>query len=185
MGILRLPDGMVAVARVVKSYGTAGEVIVKFDSTYAEYMYDLAELPLFMEFEGAKVPFSIESLSPKGRDGAIVKFSTINDLQHAEELVRMPLFASAESIAELLPDMASIDEQSSLEALAGFSLFDGEGNFAGKVVEFLDYPSNPCLEVERPGGERVVIPIHTDLVLGFDAKARELTLEIPKGLFSL
>ena len=58
MGILRLPDGMVAVARVVKSYGTAGEVIVKFDSTYAEYMYDLAELPLFMEFEGAKVPFS-------------------------------------------------------------------------------------------------------------------------------
>ena len=89
MGILRLPDGMVAVARVVKSYGTAGEVIVKFDSTYAEYMYDLAELPLFMEFEGAKVPFSIESLSPKGRDGAIVKFSTINDLQHAEELVRI------------------------------------------------------------------------------------------------
>lgn len=216
MSLLELPKEMIIAGRVSKSYGTAGEIIVKLDPAFPEeYLYaESAAVPaaavpaaaipaatvptgavpataaasqpvLFIEFDGVEVPFTIERCTPKGRDGAIIKFTTVNDLAHAEELVRKELFADAEVLNPYLPDIDSQDDDISLKALVGFTLLDSEGQLAGTVSEFLDYPSNPCLEIVRPTGETAVVPIHQDLIIGFNPENHQLQMEIPEGLFAL
>lgn len=230
MSLLELPKEMIIAGRVSKSYGTAGEIIVKLDPAFPEeYLYaESAAVPaaavptgavpaadaplvataaipavaeaapavmaapavasqpvLFIEFDGVEVPFTIERCTPKGRDGAIIKFTTINDLAHAEELVRKELFADAEVLNPYLPDIDSQDDDISLKALVGFTLLDSEGQLAGTVSEYLDYPSNPCLEIVRPTGEIAVVPIHQDLIIGFNLENHQLQMEIPEGLFAL
>lgn len=226
MSLLELPKEMIIAGRVSKSYGTAGEIIVKLDPAFPEeYLYAesgaavpagavpaadallvataavpavaeaapavmaapaVASQPvLFIEFDGVEVPFTIERCTPKGRDGAIIKFTTVNDLAHAEELVRKELFADAEVLNPYLPDIDSQDDDISLKALVGFTLLDSEGQLAGTVSEFLDYPSNPCLEIVRPTGEIAVVPIHQDLIIGFNPENHQLQMEIPEGLFAL
>lgn len=191
MSLLELPKEMIIAGRVSKSYGTAGEIIVKLDPAFPEeYLYAesaaVASQPvLFIEFDGVEVPFTIERCTPKGRDGAIIKFTTINDLAHAEELVRKELFADEEVLNPYLPDIDSQDDDISLKALVGFTLLDSEGQLAGTVSEYLDYPSNPCLEIVRPTGEIAVVPIHQDLIIGFNPENHQLQMEIPEGLFAL
>lgn len=201
MSLLELPKEMIIAGRVSKSYGTAGEIIVKLDPAFPEeYLYaESAAVPaaavpaaavasqpvLFIEFDGVEVPFTIERCTPKGRDGAIIKFTTVNDLTHAEELVRKELFADAEVLNPYLPDIDSQDDDISLKALVGFTLLDSEGQLAGTVSEYLDYPSNPCLEIVRPTGEIAVVPIHQDLIIGFNLENHQLQMEIPEGLFAL
>ena len=58
------------IARVLKSYGTEGEILVGFREIGPEDL-NLKE-PVFIMFDGLPVPFFIESFQPKGSSKALV-----------------------------------------------------------------------------------------------------------------
>ena len=166
---------LLRVAQVVKSYDVNGEVVIRLSSGVLED-YNFKKEPVFIIFDGLPVPFFITSYKSKGTNGALVKFETINDFSHSEELVKKEILVDAAAID---PDSIDMDEDEAMAAfLIGFKVKDQNNKAVGEISDFYNYPNNPCIELN---GEHLV-PFNEDLILKLDAKKRVITMTIPSGL---
>lgn len=184
-------ESPLAVAQIVKSYNTNGEVVIKLSSDLLEDLN--RKEPVFIYFDELPVPFFIERFSTKGNSGAIVKFSTINDMEHSEELVKRTIFIERSSAA---PEaLESFAQENFEEYITGFDLYNQDDTFIGEITAYYNYPNNPCIEVELAEGissaladesstehETVLIPFQESLIMAFDAENREIQMNIPAGL---
>lgn len=173
---------LLPVAQIVKSYDTTGEVVIKYTSDLLQD-YNLKE-PVFLYFDGLPVPFFISALKNKGNSGAILKFETINDFRHSEELLRKEIFLPAGTIdPETLPE----EGDSMALFLTGCTVKDQDNQLIGTISGYLDIPHNPCIEVTRSSGEKntCLLPFNEDLILQFDPAKRILQMNIPAGLLEL
>lgn len=153
---------MLPVAKVLKSNGTSGDVLVS--SRDAELSEHNLKEPVFVFFDGLPVPFFIESLSGKGSSKYIVHFMDVENLEDAEELVGREIFIDAET------------EDDEEEYFLGWAVYDGE-RFVGKVDGFEPIPGNPCISV----GD-VLIPLNAELIKTLDRKSKVLVFSLPEGL---
>lgn len=168
--------GAVCVATVSKAFGTSGEILVKFTPDAPDSLFDMLEegckLPMFINFENLPVPFYIEKLNFRGSNGAILKFTTVNDLSYAEELTGAKIYME-------------LAEGSESEGLVGFTALNKDGGEIGIVSGFLDIPMNPCLEISRKGAGSFVTPVNEELLLDIDEDKRTITIIVPVGLEDL
>lgn len=166
---------LLPVAQIVKSYDVNGEVMIKMASGILED-YDFKKEPVFIYFDGLPVPFFISSFKKKGSNGALVKFETINDFSHSEELVRKEIFVDATAVD---PDSIELDEDEAMAAfLIGFKLKDQNGKVVGEISDYYNYPNNPCIEING----KFLVPFNEELILKFDAKKRVIAMTILSGL---
>ena len=150
---------MLQIAKIIKSNGTGGDVLMGlYDISVQDF--DLKE-PLFIEFDGLPVPFFIESITAK----AIVHLSGVDCLEDAEEIVGRAVWLDAE------------EEEEDSEDFIGWTLLD-KGRIVGTVTGIEPIPGNLCLIV----GDTLV-PLPEDLVLSADPEKRILDLDLPEGLF--
>jgi len=156
---------MLQVAKVLKSNGTEGGVLMNFRDITPEDL-TLTE-PVFIFFDGLPVPFFIESLTPKGTCKAIVRLTDVNCLKDAEELVGRDVFSDEFEEDEDTQDLAS---------LVGWKI-----RSVGEITGFLDIPSNPCLEVRTEKGE-VLVPLHEDFIVSMDRRRKTIEMNMPDGL---
>lgn len=177
-----IPDNFIVVAKVIKSYGTEGAVTIRFSDSQ---MHEI-EGPVFIFFDGFPVPFFIETSVPKG-SGALIKFETVNDLSHAEELVGRDINIELSKGSRRM--MASIEgnDQGQFSFLCGYEVMNEDDAIVGIVEKFLDYPGNPCLEIstdsnQDDNNDAIIIPLHSDLIIDINEKKRLLKMKIPVGL---
>ena len=162
---------LVPIAQVSKSYGKEGEVLLKaFEQNLQEYSKE----PVFIIFDGLPVPLFFEQMKPKGASSYIVKFSTIRDISHAEEIVGSKIYVESASVADELSDEAA------LQALEGFTLINQNGVQLGTISKVIIYPANACLEIAPSGA---LVPFHQDLIIELNPHSRTLTMELANGLF--
>lgn len=174
---------LVQVAHIVKSYNTTGEVVIKLTSDLFD---EDATEPVFINFDNLPVPFFITSFERRGNSGAIVKFASVNDFNSAEELVQKSIYISTDNISE---DMLE-DSQTMGNFLKDCKIYNQDDEFIGKILDYHDYPNNPCIEValdkkNTPTNESILIPFNEDLILNFNPKKRVIKMEIPNGLLNL
>lgn len=163
------------VAQIVKSYSTTGEVVVKLLSNALEEIKG----PVFIYFDELPVPFFISNITYRGNSGAIIKFTTINDFSHSQELLKKGVYIDKNSLNNI--DDYSIensDSNSIAEFIIGFKLYNSNNNHIGEVTDFYNYPNNPCIEVNNS----ILIPFHTDLIIDFNPNEQTITMQIPNGL---
>lgn len=170
-------DKLLKIAKVSKSDGTDGAVILSFLSMAPEDL-EISE-PVFVYFDGLPVPFFIEKFARKGNSKAVVHLSDIRNFDDAEELVGKEVYVKDEESDEADED------------LVGWTIEVAEGSLRnskklrtsvlGKVTGYLDIPANPCLEVETEKGA-VVIPLHEDFILSVDPEERVIIMNLPDGL---
>ena len=155
--------------RILKSYGTQGGIIVSTASIPEDF--DVKE-PVFIDFDELPVPFFIEDFKAHGSKKAYLKLEDIDSLQDAEELVGKDI-------------CFSLEEEDDFAGFTGLEVFDAETSRpVGTVTEYVDIPSNPCLEVKLAGSdETILIPCHEDLVDRIDEKKGRIFLKVPEGLF--
>ena len=153
---------MLPVAKILKSNGTDGDLLVGFTAIDASEIE--TQEPVFVEFDGLPVPFFIEKLTPKGSSRAIIHLTDTDSLRDAEELVGKEILLDAE------------DEDYEDEDFTGWTLYNGE-QLVGTVSGFEDIPGNPCLCI----GD-TLIPLHEDLIVSADPQARSLVMNLPDGL---
>jgi len=157
-------DNLQQIARVLKSNGSDGELVLGFLGRGPEDI-DRQE-PVYIIFDGIPVPFFIESYSVRGRK-AYVRLTGISCEEDVLEVVGREVFAEA-------PE----DEgEESLEDLIGWTLKDSHGNIKGEITDIEDIPGNPCIYI----GEALV-PLHEDLIIEMDPDKRILRMDIPEGL---
>lgn len=133
-------DTLVPVARVLKSYGTGGNVMISFSSEMSEYLSNNEE-PVFLFHDGLPVPFFFESFQIKGVRKAIVALTGICSLEAAEEIVGMDLFLDPARHPELQDSSATLlsdgEYDISLDDLVGYTIYD-----AGQPATSTDEPES-------------------------------------------
>ena len=165
---------LLQVARVLKSNGTEGEVLVGFRGISPEDLN--VKEPVFIEFDGLPVPFFIESFTRKGSNRAIARLTGVKNLADAEELAGKDVFAVIEAIAS-----GEDDDFLSPDELTGWTLLDADNRTVGEISGYEDIPGNLCVYVETVDGQ-AMIPLHEDLILSVDENSRTITVAVPDGL---
>ena len=158
-------DTLLPVGRIIKSYGTEGEVMAAFQEGIADLLKK--DEPVWLFYDGLPVPFYIMSLQPKGPRKAVIRIEDIDTLADAEEAAGKEICIDPAGYPELSDD------------LIGFSLLDQEGSTAGTIADILDFSGNICLELSGSGA---LVPFHDDLLIDLDPELRTVTLRIDKGL---
>lgn len=159
---------MQRLAKVLKSNGTEGELVIRLFDTVPEEL-DLQE-PVFIFHDGLPVPYFIEQLREKG-GRTLVHLTGVRSLADADELAGMDIFC----------DYFEEEDGVSLE---GWTLLDEKGTVVGTVSGYEDIPGNLCLMVRTAKGE-VLLPLHEDLIVSTDEGRREISMRIPDGLLEL
>ena len=152
---------LIQVARILKSNGTDGELLISFRDIAPEDI-DTQE-PVFIYCDGLPVPFFITAFAQRGRNRALVKFADVTSFDDAEEICGQAVYVNAEDYSDL-----DTSEEGDFSMLAGWT-------------DYENIPGNPCLNVETKNGQ-VMIPLHEELILSIDEKNQTLTMEIPEGL---
>ena len=166
---------LLPVAQIVKSYDVNGEVVIRLSSGILED-YNFKKEPVFIIFDGLPVPFFITSFKTKGSNGALVKFETINDLSHSEELLKKEILVDSSTID---PDSFDMDEDQAMAAfLMGFKVKDQNGKLVGEISDYYNFPNNPCIELNG----KHLVPFNEELILKLDNKKRVIAMTIPGGL---
>ena len=153
---------MLPVAKILKSNGTEGDILIGLLSIDAEEIN--TEEPVFVEFDGLPVPFFIEKLTPRGNTRAIVHLTDVNSLADAEELVGRQICLDTDDSAN--------DE----EDFTGWALYDND-RLVGIIDGLEDIPGNPCLCIAD-----ALVPLHEDFIVSADPEKRVLVMNLPEGL---
>lgn len=157
---------MLAVAKVIKSFGTDGGLLLSSDVDLESL--DFKE-PVFIVFDGLQVPFFILDYQAKGAR-AVVHLNDVCNLDDAEELVGRTIYADVE-----VEDDGEMD-------FTGWTILD-RGRKIGICTGLEHIPGNPCLYVRLADGREPLIPLHEDFVVSVDEATRTLSLNLPEGLF--
>lgn len=157
---------MLAVAKVIKSFGTDGGLLLSSDVDLESL--DFKE-PVFIVFDGLQVPFFILDYQAKGAR-AVVHLNDVCNLDDAEELVGRTIYADVE-----VEDDGEVD-------FTGWAILD-RGRKIGTCTGLEPIPGNPCLYVKLDDGSEPLIPLHEDFVASVDEASRTLSLNLPEGLY--
>ncbi len=164
---------MLKVAKVLKSNGTEGEIIMSFQGILPEEI-DIEE-PVFIYFDGLPVPYYFDCFVKKGNNKAIARLTGIKTLADAEEITGADVFADEDNF-----DFE--DDGEDFSFLTGWTLLDSDGRNLGTVSGFLDIPNNPCLEIRTAGNAEAIIPLHEDLIEEIDEEKMQIRMTVPGGL---
>ena len=180
---------MLAIARILKSYGTDGGLLVSSD-------VDLESLekgePVYIVYDGLEVPFFISACTPKG-NRYILHLTDICSLEDADEVVGRDILANVSEepdgpdfIGWTVYDAAGDSRVAGDAGVAGAAGSCGAAGRSGKarprllgtVTDDAPIPGNYCLYI----GE-LMIPLHEDFIVSADPERRELVLNLPVGLY--
>ena len=174
-------ENLLKIAKVSKSDGQDGAVVLIFLSFDPDDL-EISE-PVFVYFDGLPVPFFIESFTRRGSAKAVVRLTDVRSFEDAEELVGKEVFVEDEGEYEDDTDLigwtvATVNADKTDGGSRGKAASPA---VLGKVTDFLDIPSNPCIEVETKKGA-VIIPLHEDFIVSADPETRTLVMSLPEGL---
>lgn len=155
------------VAKVLKSNGTDGELLVSFFAMDPEDL-EISE-PVFILFDGLPVPFFVQSLRRRGQNKALVHLNGIFDLKDCEEVCGKDIYLPADAEAAY--------GEGDFSFLVGWELRDA-GKSLGRIADFVDIPGNPCLELE----DGRLVPLHEDFITAVDEDSAVVEMELPSGL---
>ena len=177
--MLPAEDTLLPVGRIVKSYGTEGEVMIAFQEGIADLLK--RDEPVWLFYDGLPVPFYIQSLQGKGPRKAIVRLEDIDTLADAEEAAGKEVWLDPTDYPELSETDTHIltEDGLTLEDLVGFALLDQDGRSAGTIADIQDYSGNICLELSGSGA---LVPFHNDLIIDIDIENKTLAISISEGL---
>lgn len=122
-----------------------------------------------------------------GSSEAIVFFDSVNDASCAEALIGSHVLIDADGISlEENSDMDSKAVQSMrAQAFVGWQLNDVAFGQIGIVSAAEPRFEQVLLEVERPDGSTVLVPVADDLIVNVDSDLSVLTIKCPNGLLDI
>lgn len=174
--MLTSANKLLPVAKVIKSFGTKGEVLIRYSPSFQEDLN--IKKPVFITFDELPVPFFIESITPKGANQSVVKLKGIDNIDLAEEITGQDVMTEYSTLEAEEPNLADF---------IGFHVEEPTGAHIGTVTDFYDYPNNPCFEITLAdkSDKKILLPVHEHIILGSDTTSATLIVNIPNGLLDL
>lgn len=154
------PPTHLAVGRIVKPHGIRGEVAVYPLSENEERFEPGSRLFLSStpEGHGALLAATVEAARPhQGR--WLLTLDRIEDRTHAEQHVGSYLLVPREEA-----EAARAEDEWFLHSLIGRAVLDAAGGSLGEVLDVIETPGAPMLEIGMRGGKRRLLPFVREFV---------------------
>lgn len=161
---------------ISKLFSFKGEVILHIESKDASLYKNLDSL--FIEINGELVPFFVEKIRHHKKNQFRVIFEDVDSEEMAKKIVKKKAFLPL----ELLPEID--DDRFNSNHIVGFMVTDQDSNEVGEIVNFIDSPKNPLVEVDYKGN-LAMIPFNDNTQLKFDKANKTIQINIPEGLLDL
>lgn len=143
-------DRPVTLAAITGAHGVTGEVRLKL------FGEGVAALKRYRSFNDGAL--TLVKLREDGKGGAIARFAELSDRNGAE---------AARGVALTVPRAALPplgDGEYYHVDLIGLPALSAEGDDLGRCVAVENFGAGDILEIERPGGKRVMVPMIADAV---------------------
>lgn len=172
-------EDCVKIGEVTKTHNLQGEVVVTTDSDLLE---KYADEPVFIQMDGAPVPFFIadDGLTVRNHTSYIVKFDFVDTLEQAERLTG----------CEMMLEKALLDEEDAeafdydISELNGFVVEDEVSGESGTVTDVANYSGNVVLTLQIMGKE-ILLPLSDRYVSEVSFEYSRLSVNIPPELAEL
>lgn len=166
-------DDLYLSGSLLRSFGTKGEIILKFNNDLSENIKQLESI--FIDVDGKLVPFFIVDIQRKSLDTATVKIEDLDSDLQTQEFIGADFYLSKKQLAIF---NGLLDENIDV---TGYEVKDQRNQFIGTVLEFIDIQENPVLKVKINNNE-VLLPANDELIIEVDDDQRYIVLHIPDGL---
>jgi len=161
---------------LLKTSGIKGEIVLKFNNDCPEGIQKLESI--FIDVDNKLVPFFIEHIRIKSNNTAVVKLEGLNDELKVFEFIGSEFYISYQHV-----DLLQIDNEEYIDVV-GYQVHDQTDKLIGEVVEFLEIPKNPLLNVKTKKGE-VLIPVKDELIIDILDDEKIIKLEVSEGIMYL
>lgn len=165
---------LVTVGRIGRAHGLKGEVGVELRTDEPERRFaDGATV-----ITESRVPRTLTVASSRWHSGRLlVKFAEVLDRTAAEQLRNLNVQA------EVSDDERPEDPDEFYDReLIGLAVRTTEGAEAGEVIDVVHLPSQDLLEIRRPAGNAVLVPLVEELVPEIDLAERVVVVADRPGL---
>lgn len=176
---------MLPVGRISKLFGLDGGFSVNLYDTFPDN-FNTAE-PLYVIVDMLTVPLFLEHFEKRGRNGAIMRFSDIDNGIRAEEFIGHEFFIKGASTNRQL----SGDDEDELyfEDLIGYKTLirsegGGETTVQGVIVSYIDNEMNPLLCIDSDGTD-IYVPAVDEFISDIDTDSETIEFLLPEGLLDL
>jgi len=170
-------DDFISVGIIIKTYGIKGELIIKSEDYVISEILENNQF-LLIEIEGLFVPYTIEEYDVFDEDVVLVKFEEINDETQAREFLQKRIF-----IDKNIP-LSENNLKKQGNFLKDYYFFDKKTNYSGKVLQFINIPENPLIELLY-NNNSFLCPFNPDIVIEIDHNKKQIMLNTPEGLFNI
>ena len=160
---------------IKKAHGIQGELLVVFENGMEEAIEEPAFV--FVEVEGAPVPFFVEDLTWRSDGSVNFKLRYIDSKEKAQEYVGCKVAVDNDS---LNLDKVTFDPNH----LIGYTVVDQQIGIIGEIEVVNDFGGNMVFSVNYKGNE-VLVPFDDDLLVSFDRETSTLVMNCPDGLLDL
>lgn len=161
---------------IAKLHGFKGEVSLFLDVTNPHEYKNLDAL--YIDINGNLTPFFVQRFEIKPKSFALMKLEGIESENEAKAIIRKNVYLPLEQ----LPTLSGKEFYD--HEVVNFTLVDVLFGEVGKIIQIIDLPVNPLIQVDANGKE-VLIPFVKDLIQEVDRTNQILKVKAPEGLYDI
>lgn len=163
------------IGHTLKPQGREGLLRLRVADDYIEDLQNVNAI--FLDLDGSRVPFLYTDLQIKNH--LLIKLDEVDDPQEASKYSSKALYIETKFVSE-----KESDEETSVDNLIGFKVYDGSEDYIGAINGIVHNPHQILLEINTPE-KLFLMPFHPDLVLDINLAAGTIQLEIIDGMADL
>jgi len=160
---------------IVSKFSYKGEILLKLDSDEIQFK---KLKTIFLEIEGALVPFEIKNVMLHKSSLLRIKLENIDSEKKANTIVKTKTYLPIKDLPKLNGDKFYYHE------IISYTVLDLSLGNIGKVKEVNDQTSQPIIVVNN-GLNEVMIPLVDDFLIEINRNKKTLTFDLPEGLTTL
>ncbi len=170
-------DDCFYLGKITKCFGYEGEVVIYLDVDNPGAYHRMESV--FLWLNKKLVPFFIEKVKIKPNSNeAVVKFSGTNTKDEALRLTNIELYLPISHLPALKGKSFYFHE------VIDFEVIDSNKGSIGKIMQVIEYPSNPIFQIFK-GKKEVLVPATKDIINNIDRVGRTIHITAPEGLIDI
>lgn len=169
-------DDFYYLGKVLKTFGNKGQVMVNLDVDDPEDYLEMESV--FLDLEGERVPFFIETLELKNKRKAIIRFQDVTTLEDAEVYIGREMYLPVSILPPLKGDQFYFHE------VIGFKVLDSRHGDIGILVNILPLPHQSLLQITK-GKREIFIPLVDEIIQQVDRNTKTIFITAPEGLIEI
>lgn len=156
-----------------KAHGLKGEIKLRVAEHFEDDLLEAKSLLI----GDPPIPYFVEYF--RGGGAIIAKFENLDQREQLNLLSNQPLFLQAHQVTAEAPT-----GDTPFDHLVGYHIIAEHYPELGPISGIMDLPEHYLAELEHEG-KSILIPLHENLILGEDAGARQLKMQLPQGLLEI